>query len=410
MLAAICGVVSTEMVPSVKDCLIAKGQPSEERIDTSLDSHTKNFIQLQDTGSITAATHVSEPADRIKLEEGKTVRNVVTLSKPPRPIIPTRKAKATFMMLVRNEDLYGALRTVQQIEDRFNYRYEYPYVFLNDKPFSGHFKEKMRKMSKAEMVFAQIPHEHWSYPAWISQKKAAETRERMKNVIYGSSESYRHMCRFQSGFVAQHEALLAFDYFWRIEPDVKYSCDVDFDPFLYMHDNNKKYAFTISLYEYSETIRGLWNATKIFMERNPQFIARNNALSLISDDKGGTYNNCHFWSNFEIVDARWMRSEAFQAYFDHLDHQGGFFYERWGDAPVHTIAAVLLLPINQIHFFREIGYYHEPFHNCPAEPHLQLKCHCDPELNANLERFTCTSKFLDLAGEERIVFPEEVDD
>jgi len=46
------------------------------------------------------------------------------------------------------------------------------------------------------------------------------------------------------------------------------------------------------------------------------------------------------------------------AYFDYLDHKGGFFYERWGDAPVHSIAASLFLPKRDIHFFNDLGYYH----------------------------------------------------
>ncbi|KAF8926381.1 alpha 1,2-mannosyltransferase 2.4.1 [Dissophora ornata] len=214
----------------------------------------------------------------------------VFISTPLPPRIPTRKANATFVMLVRDKDLYGALKTIRQIEDRFNRNHEYPYVFLNDKPFSSNFMHKMRTISRAKMSFGMVPKEHWSYPAWISQEKAAETRKRMQNVIYGSSESYRHMCRYQSGLITQHELMLQYDYYWRIEPDVKYSCDLDFDPFLYMQDNNKKYAFTISLYEYEETVVGLWNATKEYMEKNRNHLAKDNALELISDDGGQTYN------------------------------------------------------------------------------------------------------------------------
>jgi alpha 1,2-mannosyltransferase len=46
-----------------------------------------------------------------------------------------------------------------------------------------------------------IPKEHWSYPEWVDLDKAAEERQKMvnENVIYGGSESYRHMCRFNSG-------------------------------------------------------------------------------------------------------------------------------------------------------------------------------------------------------------------
>ncbi|KAF9989133.1 alpha 1,2-mannosyltransferase 2.4.1 [Mortierella antarctica] len=297
--------------------------------------------------------------------------------------MPHRRANAAFVMLVRNKDVHGARRTVRQIEDRFNHKYQYSYVFLNDEEFTLDFKEMLRPLSTAEMRFESIPKEHWSYPVWISEERATQARTNMslEKVLYGASESYRHMCRYQSGFLVHHEAMREYHYFWRIEPDVKYSCDIDFDPFLYMQENNKKYGFVVSLYEYPNTIPSLWNATKEFMAQHPHLLASHNALDLISDDGGESYNLCHFWSNFEIVDARWMRGAAYQRYFEHLDRAGGFFYERWGDAPVHSIAAALLLPVEEIHFFKEIGYAHAPYQNCPAEPELQSKCHCDPTHN-----------------------------
>jgi alpha 1,2-mannosyltransferase len=48
--------------------------------------------------------------------------------------------------------------------------------------------------------------------------------------------------RFQSGFFFRHPLLDAYDYYWRIEPDVDYHCDIDYDVFRYMKDNNKKYG------------------------------------------------------------------------------------------------------------------------------------------------------------------------
>lgn len=50
-------------------------------------------------------------------------------------------------------------------------------------------------MTRSEIHFGVIPKEHWSYPDWVDQEKAAKERQRMANdrVIYASSESYRHM-------------------------------------------------------------------------------------------------------------------------------------------------------------------------------------------------------------------------
>jgi hypothetical protein len=67
------------------------------------------------------------------------------------------------------------------------------------------------------------------------------------------------------------------------------------------------------------------------------------SLSFCSRQTWRRFRYLDFWSNFEIGSLDFYRSEAYTAYFDHLDKAGGFFYERWGDAPVHSIAACLFL-------------------------------------------------------------------
>ena len=85
------------------------------------------------------------------------------------------------------------------------------------------------------------------------------------------------------------------------------------------------------------------------------------------------------WSNFEIGDLDFFRSPEYLTYFEHLDEAGGFYYERWGDAPVHSIAAALFLPKSQLHFFDEIGYYHLPFTHCPANVTEEMQCTCSQD-------------------------------
>merc|ERR1711976_1033917 len=109
-----------------------------------------------------------------------------------------------------------------------------------------------------------------------------------------------------------------------------------------MQQNNKAYGFTIAVPELRSTIETLWPTVQEFFSVHPDYLAKDNALSFVVDDmsKGmkADYNLCHFWSNFEIGDLRFWRGRQYKQYFDHLDKAGGFFYERWGDAPVHSIA------------------------------------------------------------------------
>ena len=50
-------------------------------------------------------------------------------------------ANAVMLMLARNSELEGAVSSVRQLEENFNRRYHYPWVFLNDEPFSEEFKQ-----------------------------------------------------------------------------------------------------------------------------------------------------------------------------------------------------------------------------------------------------------------------------
>lgn len=52
----------------------------------------------------------------------------------------TARANATMLMLVRNSEIDTAAQSVQELEDKFNKRFGYPWIFLNDEPFTDEFK------------------------------------------------------------------------------------------------------------------------------------------------------------------------------------------------------------------------------------------------------------------------------
>ncbi|KAF9454503.1 glycosyltransferase family 15 protein [Macrolepiota fuliginosa MF-IS2] len=307
-----------------------------------------------------------------------------------------RKANAAIVILARNSDLNGVVSSMKQMEDRFNKKFGYDYVLLNEQPFEDKFKRRVEGLTGSNVKYGLIPREEWVQPEWIDEEKATAVRKDMvKNgVIYGGSVPYRNMCRFNSGWFYRQEVLKPYKYYWRVEPDVKFFCDLDYDPFLIMQDQNKVYGFTISLYEYEATIPTLWETVKGFIKENRDLVPAGNAMDFLSDDGGETYNRCHFWSNFEIGDLDFWRGEAYSKYFDHLDKAGGFYYERWGDAPVHSIGAALFAKKEQIHFFNDIGYRHEPFQHCPqGDAHKRGKCWCDEGENFDYEWYSCLNRY-----------------
>ncbi|KAL1944969.1 hypothetical protein VTO73DRAFT_2589 [Trametes versicolor] len=309
----------------------------------------------------------------------------------------TRRANAVILMLVRNSELENAVASVKELEERFNQHYGYSWLFLNEVPFTEEFKGNMSNAVSGSLSFGLIPPEHWYQPEWIDEEKATQSRNQMvaENVIYGGSVSYRNMCRFNSGFFYHHPLVQKYKWYWRVEPGVHFTCNIEYDPFVYMEDNNKIYGWTISPHEWPKTVTTLWDAVKEFVDQNPQYIAANNSMDYLSADGGDTYNMCHFWSNFEIANMEFWRGEAYSKFFDHLESKGGFYYERWGDAPVHSIGAGLFAPKDQIHFFDNIGYQHDPLQHCPRDARVRraMKCSCLPWRSYDYRGESCLRKW-----------------
>ncbi len=201
-------------------------------------------------------------------------------------------------MLVRNKELYDAKATLQNLEDRFNKNHAYPILFLNDEYFTREFMEEVRAIVSGNVSFGKIPSEEWSYPSWVDEDQAGASYRALEedNVIYGGSESYRHMCRFNSGFFFRHPLLDSYKWYWRVEPSTYMSCDVNYDPFTFMRENNKRYGFVITIHEYVKTIPTLWKTVKDFVDTDPSRLAADNAIDWIVDDRKGLegdYNMCH---------------------------------------------------------------------------------------------------------------------
>jgi mannosyltransferase len=270
---------------------------------------------------------------------------------------------------------------MRDLERTWNRKFNYPWTFFNDEPFTDDFKKLTQAETKAECRYGmscwirpspscffsrltdsaeQVPKEHWDVPEWISMDLFHESAEILKEskIQYADVISYRQMCRWNSGMFYRHPALENIRYYWRVEPKVQFFCNIDYDVFRFMHDNNKTYGFTINLYDAPESIPTLWPETQRFLAAHPDYVHENNMMEWLVDakkrpdrtDKANGYSTCHFWSNFEIADLDFFRSEIYEEYFNHLDRAGGFFYERWGDAPVHSIALGLFADASKVHW------------------------------------------------------------
>lgn len=89
------------------------------------------------------------------------------------------RANATFVTLARNSDIWEIAKSIRHVEDRFNRKFGYDWVFLNDQPFSEDFIKITTNLISGKTKYGLIPKEHWSFPPHIDQAKAKKTREDM---------------------------------------------------------------------------------------------------------------------------------------------------------------------------------------------------------------------------------------
>jgi alpha 1,2-mannosyltransferase len=288
----------------------------------------------------------------------------------------SNRPRAAIISLVRNEELDGILQSMRQLELRWNHKYRYPWIFFSERPFTPTFIAATSNLTSASTSYEEIPHSHWKTPSWIDTDRYMTSLSYLDHIGVGKGHmlSYHAMCRWNSGFFYAHPALASYDFYWRVEPDVHFFCDIEYDVFRFMRDNDLKYGFNMNILDDARSFPSLWSQTKDFISKNPYLLHPDADLDWLLDSTG-TYNNCQFFSNFEIGSLDFFRGEANEAYFQHLDTRGGFYYERFGDAPIHTLSTSLFLPKSQQWFFRDIGYQHDTARHCP--PNMAARCACE---------------------------------
>lgn len=143
----------------------------------------------------------------------------------------------------------------------------------------------------------------------------------------------------------QLEALKNYKWYWRLEPNVEFSCAITYDPFVQMAKHHKVYGYVIALWEVGRTCPSLFRTMADWMEAHgirptslwkglieaswaPSPFRMFMKFLAHRDRHGDAWSLCHYWSNFEIADLDFFRSQQYQQLFEHLDHNGGFYYER----------------------------------------------------------------------------------
>lgn len=61
----------------------------------------------------------------------------------------TARINATLLSLVRNEEVDGMVQAMRDLERTWNHKFNYPWTFFNEVPFSDEFKRRTSAETKA---------------------------------------------------------------------------------------------------------------------------------------------------------------------------------------------------------------------------------------------------------------------
>ena len=320
---------------------------------------------------------------------------------------PDGRLNACIFILARNEDLADLQRTLAEFELRFNARRRYPYVIVNNVHFTDEFKRAVVAVinnataTTTTVEFGLIPAEEWSVPRWINSAKLRRMQKHaLTHVFKGNLMSYHHMCRYYAGFFFRHPLALKYDYYMRLDTHLDFPCPLESDdgdeadPFETLLRRDKVYGFAISLSDEMVTIKTLWYHIKRWMWKKKVRVCvcvcvkihvfllvitiiykkKTKQVSLVNNDVAGLrqivkrrgafypqkcgFDLFHYWNNFEVAAFSLFRDPLYLSYFNFLDRTGGFYYERWGDAPFRTFFILTTVPLNQVHRFKNFAYAH----------------------------------------------------
>lgn len=74
--------------------------------------------------------------------------------------VDTDRINATLLALVRNEEADDMVQSMLDLERTWNSKFNYPWSFFNDKPFSEEFKRKTQAATKAKCHYSSS-HTHF---------------------------------------------------------------------------------------------------------------------------------------------------------------------------------------------------------------------------------------------------------
>jgi len=259
---------------------------------------------------------------------------------------PPDKPKAAIYYLAKPERLHNLNKSLMSLHRYFLHAFDYPVIVFHETVSRGVLHGTFRKQHANIRLFFQE----------IRFKTPAHLNGSLRGFNIGCARfpiGYRHMCRFHAKIIYEQEILVGLEYGWRLDDDSLILRNIGYDVFAFMKSNQLQYGYIVTMGP-DTCSRYLWEAAKLYKTTRQ-----------IKSQHFDTWKELDiFYNNFEISALSLWTSQQYQDYIDYIDLLGGVYYQRWGDAPIKTIAVTLFLRKEETHLFN-VSYFHQGFKSNP---------------------------------------------
>ncbi|KAG5993566.1 hypothetical protein E4U43_003471 [Claviceps pusilla] len=213
--------------------------------------------------------------------------------------------RAALVTLAHENDLEPLLSSMYQLEDSFNNRYKYDWVFFGVETLSDRFRQLTSNATTATCIY-EVARQNDVDPRRFnnvchSQAESTQTSTQEPSPTRGDLseplQSIRQIQRWNNGPFAKEKRLQTYDWFWRIEPGVQFTHDVKFDVFRFMRDHNIAYGSNRASLGPTH-LTSLSHDVKRFLEKHPDLLHAEANLSWLLEcpdtQHRSELNSCDF--------------------------------------------------------------------------------------------------------------------
>ncbi|KZL84397.1 glycolipid 2-alpha-mannosyltransferase [Colletotrichum incanum] len=211
--------------------------------------------------------------------------------------------RAAFVALVAEHQLDQMVNSVAQLEQRFNSKYCYDWVFFSFEELSEDFKDATSNATAGTVTYNLIAQQDWPISRSLDPGRF-EAGLRVDADV-AKIRAAHHKCRWSAGLFAQEKRLQAYDWFWMVEPGAQFMCDINVDVFRIMEAGGIAYGVSEISFQADDNSKLLLQNTKSFMAKHPDLVRTTAGITWILSDgsklsKPGVSSDYYVYDKDEI--------------------------------------------------------------------------------------------------------------